>query len=449
MTANNKKEFFELLKNELQRIGIEQTDDIFADFEEHFSDSALQGVSEEETAVKLGDVKAIARGYLNLKSSQINSIVAHDVERKRVSLTKPGRSVPADLSLMKNDPNSFKAAQNSDCIRSYTPEHISPEIYPNSAPNSSRTNMGSNNASGGGNNNINYSNSANSQSAQPNGAGTGQSGMGQTENGQTSQTSANAFVNLGKAIGNAAKAAGKAIADSGVKEAFVDAGKTAADAIKEASHNAQDAAKTGGHAAASAAKNMGHSAAHAAAAAAASAAHNVNRTAAAASSSGGWGNTSAKNTARVSDAVPHPSDSFRENNTGSRKGTIPPQYTKAKTSGKYKLIDISGKDMNVNGGKLALALVLDLFVWIWLIPAILGIIFAEGSGVVALIVNAFKSIFGLGAFCYQIFVTRVFLSGAFVALSVLLVCIGVWTVKLLIRLCIYIINQHIMALYDY
>lgn len=121
MKAKNKKEFLEQLGRELDRIGIEDTEDIFTDFEEHFADSAMQGISEEETAEHLGDIKEIARSYLNLESSRLNSIIARDVEhRKGVSLTKPGRSVPADLSLLKG-----KAAADSDCIRSYTPEHLS------------------------------------------------------------------------------------------------------------------------------------------------------------------------------------------------------------------------------------------------------------------------------------------------------------------------------------
>lgn len=427
MTANNKKEFFGLLENELMRIGIEQTDDIFADFEEYFSDSRLRGISEENAAANLGDIKEIARGYLDLKSSQINSMVARDVERKRVSLTKPGRSVPADLSLMKNSDTSFKDAQNSDCIRSYTPEHYSEEIYPNLTPNSAGSSHRTDNGANNGNTN------AESQSADPNGG--------------------NAFVNLGRALGSAAKAAGKAIADSGVKEAVYDAGKTAADAIKNVGHNAASAAKNGGHAAAQAA--------HAAKAAASSAGANIRQNA------GGFSNinqtvTPAVNAngagAGVQDAmpnggaqyqgVPHPSNSFRQHNTSSSKGTVPPQYSKAKTSGAYKFVDVSNMEMNVNGGRLVGAILLDLFVWIWVVPAVIGLVFVEALGALQLVKMIFVSFFGGGDFWYQYFLTRMFLSTAFGALSLILVCLGVWTVKLFIRLCVFIINLHIRALYD-
>ena len=43
----------------------------------------------------------------------------------KVSLTKPGYSVPADLSLMNG-----KNIRNTDCIREYTPEHIREEYVP-------------------------------------------------------------------------------------------------------------------------------------------------------------------------------------------------------------------------------------------------------------------------------------------------------------------------------
>lgn len=448
MTANNKKEFFGLLENELMRIGIEQTDDIFADFEEYFSDSKLRGISEENAAANLGDIKEIARGYLDFKSSQINSMVARDVERKKVSLTKPGRSVPADLSLMKGD-TSFKNVQNSDCVRSYTPKHFSEEIYPNSQPNSTGANksQGSQSVNNGANNGNN-SNSANTS------AGINQNG-------------GNAFVNLGRALGTAAKAAGKAIADSGVKEAVYDAGKSAADVIKNVGHNAADAAKNAGHNAANAAKNAGQSAASAAKNAghnAANAAGNIGsniRQAAGGFSSINQSVTPAVNVsgaANVQDimpnggaqyqSVPHPSNSFRQHNTSSAKGTIPPQHTKAKTSGAYKFIDVSNMEMNVNVGRLVGAILLDLFVWIWVVPAVIGIVFAEALGALQLVKMVFVSFFGGGVFHYQYFLTRVFLSTAFGALSLMLVCLGVWTVKLFIRLCVFIINLHIRALYD-
>lgn len=141
MKATSKQEFFELLGYELNRIGIEDTSEIFVDFEEHFSNGFIRGIPENEIAEGLGDIKEIARSYLNLESSRLNSIMAHELERGKVSLTKPGRSVPADLSLLKDDSarsQDIKDIMNSDSIRSYTPEHLSAEIYPD--PPSSASN---------------------------------------------------------------------------------------------------------------------------------------------------------------------------------------------------------------------------------------------------------------------------------------------------------------------
>ena len=118
MTPKNKGEFLFELHNELHRIGIDADEEIFADFEEHFKEGMEQGISEEETCRRLGDPKEIARNYLEIRSSRINSIVAEAIEANRphVSLTKPGRKTPADISLAKPEP-----------IREVTPEHIMTE----------------------------------------------------------------------------------------------------------------------------------------------------------------------------------------------------------------------------------------------------------------------------------------------------------------------------------
>lgn len=125
MIAKNKGDFLYQLHHELHRIGIDNDEEIFADFEEHFKESQEAGMSEEETCEKLGDVKEIARNYLDIPSTRLNSIVADAVANQRVSLTKPGEKLPADLSLVeqeKADPTPEQPA-----IREYTPEHIAQE----------------------------------------------------------------------------------------------------------------------------------------------------------------------------------------------------------------------------------------------------------------------------------------------------------------------------------
>ncbi len=126
MIAKNKGDFLYNLHNELHRIGIDNDEEIFADFEEHFKASQEQGFSEEETCEKLGDVKEIARNYLDIESTRLNSIVASAIsnQQQRVSLTKPGMDVPADISLIK-DQQPEQPAQPP--IREYTPEHIAQE----------------------------------------------------------------------------------------------------------------------------------------------------------------------------------------------------------------------------------------------------------------------------------------------------------------------------------
>ena len=129
MIAKNKGDFLYNLHNELHRIGIDNDEEIFADFEEHFKASREEGLTEEETCEKLGDVKEIARNYLDIESTRLNSIVANAIanEQQRVSLTKPGMDVPADISLVKEQTPEQAAAEEQPAIREYTPEHIMEE----------------------------------------------------------------------------------------------------------------------------------------------------------------------------------------------------------------------------------------------------------------------------------------------------------------------------------
>ncbi len=130
MTAKNKDDFLFQLHNELHRIGVDDNEEIFADFEEHFRASAEQGCTEEETCEKLGDVKEIARSYVDIESTAINSMLANAIEdaRPHVSLTKPGRDYPASVPL---------PVEQSEPVREFTPEHIAEEQAAPSQPISS------------------------------------------------------------------------------------------------------------------------------------------------------------------------------------------------------------------------------------------------------------------------------------------------------------------------
>lgn len=410
MEANNKREFFQLLTSELNRVGIDDTAEIAADFEEHFANSAANGLSEAEACHRLGDIKEIARNYLNLESSRINSMVARDVERKRISLTKPGRSVPADLSLM-----NARDAVNSDNVRSYTPQHISSEVYPNQ--NVSVSNPSNINMNGGYNSNpqnVNFiGQSANTNNTS--GAGTNPNAGAAAQN-AANQSVADAFSDAGKAIADAAKVTGQAIAgafsNSGVKDAVIGAGKSAANAVKTAGQSAADAVSRA---------RAEHEQRH--------------------------------NQNRQSYGVPRPNDEFRENNNQNHTGSIPRQTGKAKnTKGAFKFVDVSTLKPNVNAGKLICAILLDFFVWDWVIPAMAGIVlsffaaagkcvFYHGFG------GQFENFAIFGSHSVP-FTTGIFLFIGYVSLGAALVCIAVWTAKLLARLVVFVINMHIKAIYD-
>ena len=408
MKATNKKEFFELLEAELHRIGIEDTNDIFADFEEHFTDGAMQGIPEDITAERLGDIKEIARSYLNLESSRINSIMARDVEHRKVSLTKPGRGVPADLSLIGS--GSSKDIANSDNIREYTPQHFSSEIYPQSPSSSAPvngTNVYGNGAAGTTSAGTGTGASANNAASMGAAAAAGAAGA------SANKSVADAFSDAGRAALDAAKLTGQVVADAfkqrgaEVKDAVTNAGKTAADAMKAAGQSAADAVR---------------------------------------------GATKSRKKTKASFGAPQPSDTYREQmntvgNPSGRKAYIPPQHTKAKTGG-YKLINSSDLTPNVNAGKLILAIVLDCILWIWVLPALIGSTFGIAFGGAGnSFITAIKAMF-YSEYYRDYFICRVFLAFGYFWLGIAALCVSIFMVKLIIKLIKFIINLHIKAIYD-
>lgn len=391
MTANNKEDFLFQLHNELHRIGIDADEDIFADFEEHFKASAGEGLSEEETCRRLGDVKEIARGYLNMESSRINSLVAREVEseRPRVSLTKPGHTEPADSSL--------KAAQSTP-IREYTPEHFSEEIY----PDSQRVRL------------EKPEDAQSSQSAQPT------QNMQGAQNTQSAQTNgepsvAEAFSAAGRAAAEAFRTAGHAVAEAVNTDAVKGAGKAAADAMKTAGHAVADAMRTS-------AENIK----------AAQAAQNAQKA----------------QTAQ-SDSVPHPQDTARECRSDSRTGYVPPQdgSHNIKTKNEFSFASIKGMKPNVNAGKLIGALVLDVCLWWWLIAMLVGIAGALGFGVFPSILGAgFSTLFNSASEYYLI--TRVFLGVAQISSGIIFLMLACLLVKGIVKIIRNIVISHIKAIYD-
>lgn len=411
MITNSKSEFFSQLEYELERIGINYTDDIKLDFEEHFAECKDEGVSETEAANRLGDVKEIARNYLNLESTRINSMVARDIERK-VSLTKPGREVPADLSLLKDKQNEIEH------FIEYTPEHFSEEIYPQ-AQNSQKqsgfsygaqpnADTGSKNVSGGGYSGSSagsstgtFSGSSMGTSAQSSAETSARtSSAGSAEASAAKPSVSEAFSNAGSAIADAAKAAGSAIADaienSQVKKAVKNAGQNAASAVKQAGHNA-----------ASAVKNAA-------------------------------GN------------IPHPNDSFREHSNHNRKGTIPNSQNQNNGKKGSAFTDIKDVKPDVNGGKLTLAILLDVFLWSWLLPVIISAVISMILGGIGLFfetgIPAFFDPGGYNANNYEI--VNLFFGLGTCSFGLILSLVGIILIKPVIKLVKFIIELHIKAIYN-
>lgn len=367
MIAKTKAEFFNSLKYELERIGIDLTEDIRIDFEEHFAECEEEGVSESEAAERLGDVKEIARNYLDLQSSRINSMVARDVERK-ISLTKPGQSVPADLSLLKNK-------RNENMIE-YTPEHFSDEIYPrpqNSASSVPRSVTGNNGKPRSAQSAPNAHNAQNVQNAQSGDQGS-KANVGE------------AFSNAGNAIANAAKAAGSAIADaienSGVKKAVKSAGENVANAVK---------------------------------------------------------------------GIPHPNDSFRQNSNHERRGTIPAGQPRAKSSkGGFKYVDIKNLKPNYKTKKFIKAVLLDVFLWSWLLTLIIFlVIMAIIGGIAFIIAVGLPAVFHISREYVHLYEAVTFFLGiGYCTFGVIISVIGIMLVKPVISLIKFIIEMNIKAIYD-
>lgn len=371
MIAENKQEFFEQLNQELERLGVEDSAELIADLNEHFAESERRGVPESETCRELGSIAEIARSCLDLKSEAINSMVARDVVRKKVSLTKPGHSMPADPSLAAA-PESEQAV-NEDCVRSYTPEHIAEEVIPSAPAGSAGANIGSSestntggSASAPGGVNI----GATSGSAEPQSANSSQNG------GQSGGT----FERIGRTVDAACDRAGEAVNKAWSK---------AESALNKAGTKINGAAQSF-----------------------------------------------------------RPSDSYRENVTSGKNGGIPPQTKKVKTKGGGKFIDVSGLKPNVNVSRLAVEIILDVLLWIWLIPTVFAVAIAFFGGALGLVGVGLACIFGKFEFAQYHFITRILFTLGFCNLALLVGLLGAAIIKGAVSLAKYVIERHIKAIYD-
>lgn len=376
MIAENKQEFFEQLGRELEKLGVEDTGELMSDLEEHFTEGERRGIPESEICRELGSISEIARSCLDLKSTAINSMVARDVERKKgVSLTKPGHSVPADPSLAPSASGQADArtipADGTGVLPSYTPEHLSGEIYPNAAPNAAQVgaNIGTSGAANGtvgGEANANANAGANAEA----------SDTGSAANDAAGGT----FEKVGKAVDAAMKKAGVA-----VNEAM----KKAGDAVNDAKNKAGSAV-------------------------------------------GSF----------------RPSDSYREHiNNGRHGGDLPPQYTKVKTSGST-FADTSGLKPNPNAGRLTVEILLDIFLWSWLIPLVFSLVIALGAAAIGFLFAAFSCLFGRYGFAQYKIITRALFTVGFLNATSAVFCLACLAVKAPISFVKTIVKRHIRAIYD-
>ena len=371
MIAENKAEFFEQLERELEKLGIEDTSELLFDLEEHFAEGERRGLSEGEVCRELGSIAEIARSCLDLKSSAINSMVARDITRKKaVSLTKPGRDIPADPSLAK---------PREESLRSYTPEHIAEEVVPSTPSHSEPAGSANVGAVSGGSGSQGADGSQNG-SADPGADSSGSQGVG--DPGSQGGT----FERIGKTVDAACDKAGKALNGALEKagNAIDKAGNTVNDAIKKAGKN-----------------------------------------------------------------VFSPSDSYRRNVSSSKRGgDLPTQVVKVETKGGGKFIDTSELEPNPNAGRIIGEIIMDVLLWLWLVPVVFSAVIALFAGAVGLIGIGISSLIGWWEFAKYAFQTRVLFAIGFWALSSAAFCLAAALTKPALSLVSYIARRHIRAVYD-
>lgn len=353
MIAENKTEFFEELERELQRLGVEDTSELIADLEEHFAEGERRGLSEGEVCRELGSIREIARSCLDIKSSAINSMVAHEATRKKaVSLTKPGRDIPADPSLAKPS----KELQE-DVVRSFTPEHIAEEVIPGGV------------SSGVSSQSESAESSQNASAESPQDSGSQDTG---TENSQEA-SGTGVFERIGKKVDAACDKAGQAINDAFGK---------AEDALKKKSPFS-------------------------------------------------------------------PSDSYRGNINDDKHGEIPKQEKKIKTKDASKFVDISQLSPNVKPGRLVFEIILDVLLWIWLVPTVIVASLAMFVAAAGIVFGGVAMLLGLwGDFARYFLPTRILFALGFFALASFVACLASVLVKPAFALPKYVVRRHIRAVYD-
>ncbi len=448
MIAENKQEFFTQLNVELERLGIEDSEELLADLEEHFAESERRGVPESETCRELGSISEIARSCLDLKSEAINSIVARDVMHKKVSLRKPGRSVPADPSLADGSENGAGDFANSDTVREYTPVHLSEEIYPNANGVGGAENLTNNSTDGSANGAGGFTNNAGSF---PNSAGDfansdtvreytpvhlseeiypNANGVGGAENlaNNSADGSANGAGGFANNAGSFPNSAGNFTSNGA--DGTTGGSANGADGFNNSADNSQNGAGGNGTF------------------------ERIGRTVDAACGAAGaavgkaWNKVEETLRKKADEQNFRPSDSYRKNVNRDSHGEIPPQFTKAKPKSGGGFVDTSGLQPNVNFARLLGEIFLDILLWSWLIPVVFALSLAAFCAAIGVFCIGITCLLGMFDFAPYHFITRLLFSLGFLCLTVCLIFLGMLIFKGAVALVKRVFGRHLKAVYN-
>ena len=122
-----------------------------------------------------------------------------------------------------------------------------------------------------------------------------------------------------------------------------------------------------------------------------------------------------------------------------------PKAGKYADKGGFKFTDIKGLKPNVNAGRLIGCIMLDLFLWSWLIPMVISIIFGViGAAALSLFTGGLTQ---LGNEYFNI-ISRILLCIGMVSGSVLVGCVIFGLCKAVFHWIKHIVIDHVKAIYD-
>ena len=145
-----------------------------------------------------------------------------------------------------------------------------------------------------------------------------------------------------------------------------------------------------------------------------------------------------------------PSDSYRGNINDNRKGEIPKQEKKIKTKDASKFVDVSQLTPNVKPGRLVFEIILDVLLWIWLVPTVIVAALAMFVAAAGIVFGGVVMLLGLwnNEFARYFLPTRILFALGFFALASFVACLASVLVKPAFALPKYVVRRHVRAVYD-